>query len=245
MTSRKKLTGNTCYMNAAVQCLATLTPLMDEFLARDPVTQNKSHFFPKYFILLLLMQILASSFTYICPEYLKALIEHVRPEFKGNEQHDCQEFTQALLDELNCDLKRIEKKPKAKSVALYTHVVSVSMSSVGRSVISEMFFGMTQNRVECQTCFKRSTVYSTFSTIPQVDGNGYHSSMDPGDETKTLHQCFQDFTKEERLSGSNAYFCSRCNKRGDATCRMMFYHLPPVLIIHLKVTHTTGREGGR
>jgi len=182
------------------------------------------------------------------------------------------------------------------------------------SVISEMFFGMTQNRVECQTCFKRSTVYSTFSTVSlniplrnrhstakslparsgggrrslrsaysthdsssnnghsnsasssggkrkkkafasqsskrnrrtngsghensreyeMFDRNGDHPSMDPGDETKTLHQCFQDFTKEERLSGSNAYFCSRCNKRGDATCRMMFYHLPPVLIIHLK-----------
>mmetsp|Transcript_14540 Transcript_14540/g.20404 ORF Transcript_14540/g.20404 Transcript_14540/m.20404 type:complete len:1005 (+) Transcript_14540:63-3077(+) len=287
---------------------------------------------------------------YICPEYLKALIEHVRPEFKGNEQHDCQEFTQALLDELNCDLKRIEKKPKAKrkrrarttviqkskrrkvqkaqeeqhhTPTKRANAIWETLRRPNGSVISEMFFGMTQNRVECQTCFKRSTVYSTFSTvslniplrnrhssakslparsgggrrslrsaysihdsssssnghsissagssggkrkkkvfgsqssrrhhrrttttigsgqensrggneIPQVDGNGYHSSMDPGDETKTLHQCFQDFTKEERLSGSNAYFCSRCNKRGDATCRMMFYHLPPVLIIHLK-----------
>mmetsp|Transcript_15038 Transcript_15038/g.36829 ORF Transcript_15038/g.36829 Transcript_15038/m.36829 type:complete len:937 (-) Transcript_15038:116-2926(-) len=234
---------------------------------------------------------------YVCPEYLKFLFEYARPEFKGNRQHDCQEFTQALLDELNRDLRRVDKQPKIRRKRRSSVVVRKNrkrkiflggdsspptraynmlqkLQRPNGSLISEMFFGMLENRIECQTCFNQSTVYSTFSTvsldIPSSNGSVPSSSTtcqanllagrvrgvaggrgrrrsrrkrkesgsfdedDNDRETKSLHECFEAFTKEERLCGSNAYFCSKCNKRGDATKRMMFYHLPQVLIIHLK-----------
>jgi len=250
---------------------------------------------------------------YICPEYLKSLIEYVRPEFKGTGQHDCQEFTQALLDELNRDLSKVDRNPKrkkrrstlvsrSKAKKRKINIASASLEHEppplrarlmwqalrrpNGSLISELFFGMLENRIECQQCNYQSTVYSTFSTVSldipptlatetaagsaqQSLNNQYlarsaflnslhrssrgtrstksksarkksgnssfkKSHLEAEETPKTLHECFQDFTKEERLDGSNAYYCSRCNKRQEATKRMMFYHLPPVLIVHLK-----------
>jgi len=232
---------------------------------------------------------------YICPEYLKSIFDFLRPEFKGKQQHDCQEFTQALLDELNRDMRRIDrnktkrrrrksgistgKTRKRKTRVMRTDRPSIRaqhmMQAIRRplgSVISEMFFGMLENRIQCQSCNNRSTVYSTFSTISlDIIRNNHNfgnsgswrkrsrvrtrtrasssSSVPSGkknrsrgedtdeeetEEPKTLHQCFQDFTKEERLCGANAYYCSKCDSRGVALKKMMFYHLPPVLIIHLK-----------
>mmetsp|Transcript_39937 Transcript_39937/g.77658 ORF Transcript_39937/g.77658 Transcript_39937/m.77658 type:complete len:981 (-) Transcript_39937:158-3100(-) len=255
---------------------------------------------------------------YICPEYLKFLIEYVRPEFKGTGQHDCQEFTQALLDELNRDLNRVDK-PKHTRKKKRSSIVAVRKNRKRKplkptedeppsvragamlqalqrptgSLISEMFFGMLENRIECQTCLNQSTTYSTFSTVSldiplsatssssnqpssrisrrrRLSNSSSESSfkphslspapsrgrgrrgrsrgasrsrrgragarmgVEPEETPKTLHECFQDFTKQERLCGSNEYYCSKCKTRGEATKRMMFYHLPPVLIIHLK-----------
>ncbi|GAB5370851.1 hypothetical protein AAMO2058_001528800, partial [Amorphochlora amoebiformis] len=123
---------------------------------------------------------------YICPEYLKYLIEYIRPEFKGSRQHDCQEFTQALLDELNRDLRRADRpkrkkrrsgivvrknrkrKPMVSNSELPSTRARIMMETLRRpngSVISEMCFGMLENRIECLSCHNESTVYSSFSTV--------------------------------------------------------------------------------
>lgn len=215
--------------------------------------------------------ILGFKTQYVCPDYMKRLIEYVRPEFRGTRQHDCQEFTQALIDELNRDLVRENRKtargasdnamhsggsrkrrrPGAATTSVDERARDMWLrlqAPTGGSVISQLCFGMLEDSVTCSLCDHKSTTFSTFSTVslnvptrnPPVRRprarRGRHSAPQPTHtaEARTLADCFDAFTREERLHGANAYLCSRCKKRGDAIKRMRFYHLPPVLIIHLQ-----------
>lgn len=61
----------------------------------------------------------------------------------------------------------------------------------------------------------------------------------------TLQQCFETFTKPERLDEQNKWFCSKCNEHVRAMKTMQLWRLPNILIVHLKrfeVKHTLRRE---
>ena len=50
----------------------------------------------------------------------------------------------------------------------------------------------------------------------------------------TLDQCFEAFTKPERLDENNKWYCSRCKEHVQALKTMQLWRLPNVLIVHLK-----------
>jgi ubiquitin C-terminal hydrolase len=52
--------------------------------------------------------------------------------------------------------------------------------------------------------------------------------------TITLDQCFQTFTRPERLDENNKWYCKRCKDHVRAMKTMELWRLPNVLIIHLK-----------
>lgn len=58
-------------------------------------------------------------------------------------------------------------------------------------------------------------------------------SLDISDK-KSLADALSFFIQPDRLSGENAYFCDKYNRKVDASKRAMLQHLPPVLAIHLK-----------
>ena len=57
------------------------------------------------------------------------------------------------------------------------------------------------------------------------------------DEVKknfSIQECFELFTREEKLDKDNEWYCSKCKAHKQATKKMELYKLPEVLILHLK-----------
>lgn len=50
----------------------------------------------------------------------------------------------------------------------------------------------------------------------------------------TIQECFELFTREEKLDKENEWFCNKCKGHKQATKKMELYKLPEILILHLK-----------
>ena len=49
-----------------------------------------------------------------------------------------------------------------------------------------------------------------------------------------LEKLLSDFSKEEKLDKDNLYKCNNCNEESEANKKIEIYHVPKILIIHLK-----------
>lgn len=53
-------------------------------------------------------------------------------------------------------------------------------------------------------------------------------------EGVSLHQCFQSFSKPERLDTNNMWYCSNCKDHVQALKTMKLWKLPNILVVHFK-----------
>ncbi|KAL0065156.1 hypothetical protein AAF712_007826 [Marasmius tenuissimus] len=66
----------------------------------------------------------------------------------------------------------------------------------------------------------------------------YEETLKKGNEKKSrgisLHDCLEEFTKEEKLGEDDLWYCPRCKKHQQATKRFDLWKVPDVLVVHLK-----------
>ncbi|XP_037285873.1 uncharacterized protein LOC119178743 isoform X2 [Rhipicephalus microplus] len=112
--------GNTCFMNAGLQCLVSNGRLVTYFLARsgdaaeredeDSLTAQLAH---------LLRQVWSGSYSCLRPAPFKEALAQACPQFSDCRQHDCQEFLTLLLDTLheqtNCAGHETRRSPSQGS----------------------------------------------------------------------------------------------------------------------------------
>jgi ubiquitin C-terminal hydrolase len=131
--------GNTCFMNAALQCLLATDKLTSYFQTHNELFSTSSaHSSSSSRRLLggnrgsssngsgvantfnrLVQQCVQSGNNVkpppIAPQELKTMVARNAPWLIGNQQHDCQEFLRYLLDAISEDLKLINKKNHSES----------------------------------------------------------------------------------------------------------------------------------
>ncbi len=49
-----------------------------------------------------------------------------------------------------------------------------------------------------------------------------------------VQDCLKLFSKEERLTDSNRFYCRHCKTHRDAIKKMQIWKVPPILLVHLK-----------
>lgn len=111
--------GNTCYMNAALQCLAHTRPLTEYFLSGDFVydvnTVNKAGMGMQGRLAVAYASLVRDMWSgrrmAMAPWQFKRLFGKFKPEFNGFDQQDSQEFLQHMLTGLAEDLNRVGAKP--------------------------------------------------------------------------------------------------------------------------------------
>jgi len=117
----------------------------------------------------------AASFA---PRTFKNIIGKCEPSFSGYQQQDSQEFLLFLLDGLQEDLNRIDKKPyieKPDSTDEMVHdrVALREMADKcwdiykkrNDSVITDLFAGMYKSTVVCPVCEKVSIIFDPFNNL--------------------------------------------------------------------------------
>lgn len=167
--------------------------------------------------------------------------------FSTSSQQDAQEFLEFLLDGLHEDLNPHASKPKLNPLTegeerqrellpmqVASQVEWQRYTHQNYSITVNWLQGQLSSRLTCLTCRVTSTTYSPFMYLSLpilVDQRG----------TFTLHDCLREFTKDEILSGDDAWHCPNCKTRRKATKKLTIMRLPHILIIHLKRFTNQGR----
>ncbi|KAH9479240.1 Ubiquitin carboxyl-terminal hydrolase 4 [Psilocybe cubensis] len=251
-TSGLKNLGNTCYMNAPIQCLNATVPFSRFFTEgrwksavnyTNPLgTKGKlTGVFAK-----LLHEMWGGDSSYIVPTDFRQSICQLKSQYKGSEQHDSQEFLSFLIDGIHEDLNRIIAKPtytpspeeEAELERLPPQIASDrewrAWRSRNDSLIVDFFQGQFRNRLECLTCHTTSTTYNVFSIL-QLPIPHARSGKVP------IEKCLDAFFNEEVLEKDDAWDCPKCKTKRRASKKLSLARLPPILMIHLKRFEANGR----
>ncbi|KAJ9369323.1 hypothetical protein DTO282E5_5985 [Paecilomyces variotii] len=177
--------GNTCYMNSALQCVRSVEELtyyfLNDFYKRDlnpsnPLAHNGD--IAKAYAHLLHMIYDEAGPSSFAPRQLKHTVGRYGPAFSGYGQQDSQEFLLFLLDGLQEDLNRIQKKPyieKPDSTDEMVHDFSALKGFANKcwdiykarndSVITDLFAGMYKSTLHCPECDKVSIIFDPFNNL--------------------------------------------------------------------------------
>ncbi|KAI2630734.1 UCH-domain-containing protein [Hypoxylon sp. NC1633] len=177
--------GNTCYMNAALQCVKSVEELTKYFLSgewehelnRENVLSHNGDVAASY--AQLLKEIYKEPIPFsISPRQFKNTIGKCAPSFSGYNQQDTQEFLGFLLDGLQEDLSRIKKKPYIEKPDSTDEMVNdpnairqmaEEVWSITKkrddSVISDLFTGLYKSTLVCPTCEKVSITFDPFNNL--------------------------------------------------------------------------------
>uniref|UniRef100_A0A8C0QIS5 Ubiquitin carboxyl-terminal hydrolase 8 n=1 Tax=Chelonoidis abingdonii TaxID=106734 RepID=A0A8C0QIS5_CHEAB len=237
--------GNTCYMNSILQCLCNAPLLADYFnrnLYQDDINRlnllgHKGEVAEEFGIIM--KALWTGQYRYISPKDFKITIGKINDQFSGYSQQDSQELLLFLMDGLHEDLNKADNRKrykeenndhlddfKAAELAWHKH------KQLNESIIVALFQGQFKSTVQCLTCHKKSRTFEAFMYL----------SLPLASTSKcTLQECLRLFSKEEKLTDNNRFYCSHCKTRRDSLKKIEIWKLPPVLLVHLKRFSYDGR----
>ncbi|XP_008588950.1 PREDICTED: ubiquitin carboxyl-terminal hydrolase 43 [Galeopterus variegatus] len=162
--------GNTCFMNAVVQCLSN-TDLLAEFLAlgryraapgRAEVTEQ---------LAALVRALWTREYTpQLSAEFKNAVSKH-GSQFQGNAQHDALEFLLWLLDRVHEDLEGSSRGPVSEKLLPEASRTSENLLSpsaqvsLGQSFVQSHFQAQFRSSLTCPHCRKQSNTFDPFLCV--------------------------------------------------------------------------------
>ena len=172
--------GNTCFMNAALQCLSHATPLTRHFLSgKFKQDLNKSNPLGTGGKLAVAYETVMkdlwtkTSVRSTSPNALKRAISQFAPRFAGFLQHDAQEFLAYLLDGLHEDVNRIRKAPYVEmpdvdgdqDMAVAGALAWDSHKRRNDSLVMDSFYGQFKSSCICPQCNRVSVSFDAFNHV--------------------------------------------------------------------------------
>ncbi|KAG8440543.1 hypothetical protein GDO86_006330 [Hymenochirus boettgeri] len=237
--------GNTCYMNSILQCLCNTPHLAEYFhknnyqadINRSNLLGHKGEVAEEFgFIMKALW---SGQYKYISPRDFKITIGKTNDQFAGNSQQDSQELMLFLMDGLHEDLNKADNRKRYKEENNDHLTDSQAAESawfkhkqLNESIIVALFQGQFKSTVQCLTCHKKSRTFEAFMNL---------SLSLPSTSKCSLQDCLKSFSKEEKLTDNNRFYCSNCKTRRDSLKKMEIWKLPPILLVHLKRFSFDGR----
>eukprot|EP01083_Nonionella_stella_P270165 914625_1 len=201
--------GNSCFMNATLQCLA-YTPAFAQLLCQSNHSKQckiKSPFCSLCEMEKIIPNMLMSK-QIIKPKYLFKNLSKINDLLTPGCQEDAHEFIQSLLDKIEIAYDDQQKPYKKKDK---------------QNPIRKLFTGATKTTIQCAKCKKKSVRAEPFCCISlEVDDN------------VGLDEALEIFTQDELMRGDDKYFCNNCKRKCIAHKRLTLSHIPPIFIIHLK-----------
>ncbi|XP_020141513.2 ubiquitin carboxyl-terminal hydrolase 8 isoform X2 [Microcebus murinus] len=237
--------GNTCYMNSILQCLCNAPHLADYFnrncyqddINRSNLLGHKGEVAEEFGIIM--KALWTGQYRYISPKDFKITIGKINDQFAGYSQQDSQELLLFLMDGLHEDLNKADNRKRHKEEN-NDHLDDFKAAEhawqkhkqLNESIIVALFQGQFKSTVQCLTCHKKSRTFEAFMYL----------SLPLASTSKcSLQDCLRLFSKEEKLTDNNRFYCSHCKARRDSLKKIEIWKLPPVLLVHLKRFSYDGR----
>uniref|UniRef100_A0A8C1GU40 ubiquitinyl hydrolase 1 n=1 Tax=Cyprinus carpio TaxID=7962 RepID=A0A8C1GU40_CYPCA len=181
----------------------------------------------------------SGQYKMISPQDFKGTICKINNRFSSYEHQDSQELLLFLMDGLHEDLNKADKRRGYKEEDI-DHLDDVSAAELAwskhkllnESIIVALFQGQFKSTVQCMSCQHKSRTFETFMYL----------TLEMTSSSKcSLQDCLKLFSKEERLTDSNRFYCSHCKTHRDAIKKMQIWKVPPILLVHLKRFKYDGR----
>uniref|UniRef100_A0A1B6CBZ9 Ubiquitin carboxyl-terminal hydrolase n=1 Tax=Clastoptera arizonana TaxID=38151 RepID=A0A1B6CBZ9_9HEMI len=245
--------GNTCFMNAVLQCLRHIPhfslyfkglPSLEGAKCEKESVRGSIKVYQSRSIRELsdaimaeeLRKVLISLIDHqgtikgkgaISPESLFMVIWKVVPRFRGYQQQDAHEFLRYMLDRLHTEL-----------LTLLPDNPYFSLGQKERnSIVTSVFGGTLQSEVTCLNCRSESKKHDPFLDLSLDIPDKQKRSKDSADDTSppcTVLDCLTSFIEIEELAETELYYCNACKSKQRSTKRFWILRLPNVLCLHLK-----------
>ncbi|NWQ82222.1 UBP36 hydrolase, partial [Columbina picui] len=211
--------GNTCFLNATLQCLTYTPPLANHLLSKEHSrTCHQSGFCMMCIMQNHVTQVFANSGNAIKPMSFVRNLKRIAPHIRFGRQEDAHEFLRFTIDAMQKACLRDHAKSDRQTQAT--------------TLIHQIFGGYLQSRVKCSVC---KGVSDTFDPCLDVALEITQAA--------NIVRALELFVRPDLLGGANAYMCARCKKKVSATKRFTIHRAPNVLTLALK--RFAGFTGGK
>nr|XP_009938600.1 PREDICTED: inactive ubiquitin carboxyl-terminal hydrolase 50 [Opisthocomus hoazin] len=220
--------GNTCYMNAILQCLCSVPPLVEYFLSgKHKAALNKENGESAAAFGCLMSDMWCGQFDCVSPEVFYLLLGKRYPAFSKRTQQDAQEFLISVLNELHEALKKSSKR------RCITDAKASSGSVSETSIITELFEGQLSYDIMCLECKATGDRPESFTVL---------SLPVPAKSPCALQDCLKCFFQQDTLTWNNQIYCSWCGTKQDAAVKGTITKAPQIIIFHLKRFEWQGKH---
>ncbi|XP_068510767.1 ubiquitin carboxyl-terminal hydrolase 36 isoform X1 [Anas acuta] len=202
--------GNTCFLNATLQCLTYTPPLANYLLSKEHgrachhggfcmmcVMQNH------------LIQAFANSGNAIKPVSFIRDLKKIARHFRFGSQEDAHEFLRYTID--------------AMQKACLNGCTRLDRQTQATTLVHQIFGGYLRSRVKCSVCKSVSDTYDPYLDVALEIR-----------QAANIVRALELFVKSDVLSGENAYMCARCKKKVPASKRFTIHRASNVLTLSLK-----------
>ncbi|XP_053410480.1 ubiquitin carboxyl-terminal hydrolase 42 isoform X1 [Nycticebus coucang] len=202
--------GNTCFANAALQCLTYTPPLANYMLSHEhSKTCHAEGFCMMCIMQAHITQALSNPGDVIKPMFVINEMRRIARHFRFGNQEDAHEFLQYTVDAM-------QKACLNGSNKLDRHTQATTF-------VCQIFGGYLRSRVKCLNCKGVSDTFDPYLDITlEIKA------------AQTVNKALEQFVKPEQLDGENAYKCSKCKKMVTASKRFTIHRSSNVLTLSLK-----------
>ncbi|KAM6118776.1 ubiquitin carboxyl-terminal hydrolase 43 [Phoenicopterus ruber ruber] len=164
--------GNTCFMNAVVQCLSNTAPLA-EFLALGRYRARGARAEVTHRLAALVRALWTRDYTPQLSAEFKNIVSKHSSQFRGNAQHDALEFLLWLLDRMHEDLgaaspaqqTRGPEEPGEDGSGGAGRSPPAAQHPRGQSFVQSHFQAQYRSSLTCPHCLKQSNTFDPFLCI--------------------------------------------------------------------------------
>ena len=224
--------GNTCFINASLQCLANTPPLV-QWILSNPHYQCCRVKLEKQFCLFCeaerIVKLMhskngnssfSSSLGATNPNNIVRRIKDISTTFKNGRQEDASEFLICLIDKIVEASLRSSEPPERLRPSSGTSYEQLCHS---QTIFHDLFGLVLRSRVVCSRCRHTSDTFEVQYTW--IVGVRNHDDV---------RQSLQQFVCRETLSGENLYRCMKCKQLVEAVKRYTLHKASKILLINLK-----------
>ena len=253
--------GATCYMNATIQCLSHTVKLTNYFLNpkhKNFINSNEKQFSKEFYEVLkrLWIKQYNNYNNNYSPIKLKEVISQKEPLFQGIAANDSKDLINFILQQLHEELNLINKNNEnnidynminqTDEAGMLNYFLN-DYKKNNRSIISDIFFGITETKTECLNCKRinlmngnsnQKFVYNfqiiNFIIFPLEEIRKYKNIFNYYNNNEVnLYDCFDFYQKTDTMQGENQMWCNYCGQNSTSNYSTRIYSSPLYLILIL------------